>query len=351
LQLTIACCATKQNKTKTGIMFKTTLFAALALGASANLSASSPEEIKVMWENFKETHSKVYGTMTEELSRFQKFTENLAIIDKRNAIERAAGGSAKHGITQFSDMTQQEFADIFLTLDVTKIPSSNNTVSDVKPYTGPAGLVDWTGRYTTAVKNQGYCGSCWAFSASEQIESDAIRQAGWSTGTWLSPEQLVDCDTRSSACNGGWPEWAYDYVKRAGGIELESDYPYSAYYGNSGSCKANSGLFKVGVSGYSTFAQGAESQMASYVKSTGPVSIALDASDWNSYTGGVVTSCGKSVNHAVQAVGVDDSSNGYWKVRNSWGASWGEAGYIRLKYGQNTCNVAYRASYTNTYRK
>jgi C1A family cysteine protease len=333
-------------------MFKTALIATLALGASANFASSSPEQIKQLWESFKQSHSKSYSTMTEELSRFQKFTENLAIIDQRNANELAAGGSAKHGITQFSDMSQAEFADIFLTLDVTKIPSSNATeVTDVKPYTGAAGLVDWTGRYTTAVKNQGYCGSCWAFSASEQIESDAIRQAGWSTGTWLSPEQLVDCDTQSSACNGGWPEWAYDYVRKAGGIELESDYPYSAYYGTSGACKANSGLFKVGVSGYSTFTRGAESQIASYVKSTGPVSICLDASDWNSYTGGVVTSCGNNVNHAVQAVGVDDSSSGYWKIRNSWGASWGEAGYIRLKYGQNTCNVAYRASYTSTFRK
>lgn len=330
-------------------MFKTLVTAALTFTASANLASSSPEEIKALWENFKQTHSKSYGTMTEELSRFQKFTANLALIDQRNAEEQ---GSAKHGITKFSDMSQEEFAATYLTLNPSKIPAPNTTlVTDVKPYTGPAGLVDWTGRYTTAVKNQGYCGSCWAFSASEQIESDAIRQSGWSTSTWLSPEQLVDCDNRSSGCNGGWPEWAYDYVRRAGGIELESDYPYTAYYGNSGSCQANSAKFAVGVSGYSTFPSGAESQIANYVKSTGPVSICIDASTWNSYTGGVMSTCGQSVNHAVQAVGVDDSSSGYWKVRNSWGESWGESGYIRLQYGHNTCNVAYKASYTSTFKK
>lgn len=286
--------------------------------------------------------------MSEEQSRFQKFVDNLSLIDRRNVEELAAGGSAKHGITQFSDLSQQEFADIFLTLDVSKIPVTNATLADEKPYTGPAGLVDWTNKYTTAVKNQGYCGSCWAFSASEQIESDAIREIGWSKGTWLSPEQLVDCDTRSSGCNGGWPEWAYDYVKRAGGIETESDYPYSAYYGNSGSCKATSSKFKVGVSSFTTLAQ-SESTIASHIQSTGPVSVCIDASNWNSYTGGIMSSCGQNVNHAVQAVGVDTSS--YWKVRNSWGASWGESGFIRLKYGQNTCNIRYKASFTKTFKK
>lgn len=330
-------------------MFKASVLAALTIGASADLATSSPEQVKEMWETFKQTHSKSYSTMSEEQSRFQKFVENLSLIDRRNAEERTAGGSAVHGITQFSDLSQSEFADIFLTLDVSKMPEVSNAtlVTDVKPYTGPAGLVDWTSKYVTAVKNQGYCGSCWAFSASEQIESDAIRQVGWSK-TWLSPEQLVDCDSRSSGCNGGWPEWAYDYVRKAGGIELESDYPYSAYYGNSGSCKASSSKFKIGVNGYSTLAQ-SESKIASYVQGTGPVSICIDASNWNSYTGGILASCGQNVNHAVQAVGVDTSS--YWKVRNSWGASWGESGFIRLKYGSNTCNVQYRASYTSVFKK
>lgn len=335
-------------------MFKTTFLAALTVGASANLVSSTPEQIKQLWDNFKQTHSKSYSTMAEEQSRFQKFVENLSLIDARNVEELEAGGSARHGITQFSDLSQAEFAQMFLTLDASKIPATPNAtlVTDVKPYTGPAGLVDWTGKYTTPVKNQGYCGSCWAFSASEQIEADAIRQFGWSktTSGWLSPEQLVDCDTRSSGCNGGWPEWAYDYVKRAGGIELETDYPYSAYYGNSGSCKATSSKFKVGVTSFSTFAQ-SESKIASYVQATGPVSVCIDASNWNSYTGGILAACGTSVNHAVQAVGVDASTGGYWKVRNSWGASWGEAGFIRLKYGSNTCNIQYKASYTSTFKK
>jgi C1A family cysteine protease len=292
--------------------------------------------------------------MAEELSRFEKFKQNLALIDSRNIEEVVNGGSAVHGITQFSDMSQEEFMQIFLSPEVPDLPSSNVTdATDFKPYTGPAALVDWTDKYTTPIKNQGGCGSCWAFSASEQIESDAIRQHGWGTTSakWLSPEQLVDCDTHSSGCDGGLAIWAYDYVIKVGGIELESDYPYTANKNGAGSCKASSSKYKIGVSAYTTFARGAESTIASYVKSTGTVSISVDASKWNTYTGGVMSTCGDSVNHAVQAVGVDTSSSGYWKVRNSWGSGWGESGFIRLKYGQNTCNIAYRATYTNTFRK
>ena len=92
-----------------------------------------------------------------------------------------------------------------------------------------------------------------------------------------------------------------------------------------------------------------ESAMASYVQSTGPLSVCLDASSWNSYTGGIMSTCTKNVDHCVQAVGVDTSS--YWKVRNSWGTSWGESGYIRLKYGSNTCAIANDPTYVTVGKK
>jgi len=338
-------------------MFKIAVLAFFGVASAENLADASPEQLKQMWENFKAENGKHYSTFDEETSRFNKFVSNLPIIDRRNLAERTSGGSALHGVTRFSDMSAEEFAQVYLTLDPSTFPPIDNStlVTEVKPYEGTQALVDWSGKYTTPVRDQGYCGSCWAFSASEQIESDAIRLVGWGTHTTdqLSPEQLVDCDTRSSGCNGGWPEWAYDYVKKAGGIELESAYPYSAYNGKSGTCKASSSSFKVTVSSYYTYPSGAasESNMASHVKSTGPLSICIDASTWSSYKGGIMSSCGSSVNHAVQAVGVDDSSGGYWKVRNSWGSGWGEAGYIRLAYGHNTCSIGYRASYTTVVRK
>jgi C1A family cysteine protease len=89
--------------------------------------------------------------------------------------------------------------------------------------------------------------------------------------------------------------------------------------------------------------------MGSYVQKSGPLSICIDASNWNSYTGGILSTCGKSVNHAVQAVGVDTTS--YWKVRNSWGTSWGESGFIRLKYGANTCAITNDPTYATVAKK
>jgi len=300
-----------------------------------------------MWESFKQEHGKSYGTMEEESHRFNIFVDNLRIADDRNLLEREAGGSAQHGITRFSDMTQQEFQERYLKSDPTFASKNKEVVTSVPPYEGVETLVDWSGKLTTPVKNQGYCGSCWAFSATEQIESDAMRTLGVSYV--LSPQQITSCDTTSYGCNGGWTENAYNYVKKAGGIETEADYPYTSYYGKTGTCSASSSKFKIGVSKYTTIS--GETNMASYVKATGPLSVCLDASSWNSYTGGIMSTCGKQVDHCVQAVGVDATSTGYWKVRNSWGTSWGESGYIRLKYGQNTCNIANDPTYATVVKK
>jgi len=159
----------------------------------------------------------------------------------------------------------------------------------------------------------------------------------------LSPEQIVDCDKTSQGCNGGWTEHAYNYVKSAGGLETESAYPYSASAGKAGTCKATASKMVVTVSGYSTVR--GESQMGSYVQKTGPLSVCVDASTWSSYRSGIMSSCGKPINHCVQAVGVETANGGYWKVRNSWGTSWGESGYIRLAYGKDTCGITNDPTY------
>jgi len=213
----------------------------------------------------------------------------------------------------------------------------------------PAGvdaLVDWTSKYNTPVKNQGYCGSCWAFSAGEQIESDYKREYG--VTQVLSMQQLTSCTGGGTGCNGGWTESAFTYAKR--GLETESDYPYtSGAAGVTGTCKASSSKYVVKVTSYHTVSSSSagESKMASYVGSTGPLSVCVDANSWSSYRSGVMSRCGKSVDHCVQAVGINTAA-GYWKVRNSWGTSWGESGFIRLSYGSNTCAIASDANYAST---
>jgi len=143
-------------------------------------------------------HNKNYDTMEEENRRFNIFLENLKVADNRNRDELKAGGSAVHGITKFSDLSQAEFESRYLTADIS-MKSSNAEVLNIESAPeASAGLVDWTGKFTTPVKDQGYCGSCWAFSATEQIESDSMRTLG--TSYVLSPEQIVQCDSTSSGC-------------------------------------------------------------------------------------------------------------------------------------------------------
>lgn len=324
---------------------KVILALALLTGASASVFHTNDKAAqKYMWESFKAEHNKVYADMNEEMSRFNTFVQNLKLIDERNAEET---GTATHGITKFADLTVEEFKASYLNYD----PSSRNMTErkfvTISPLEGSASQ-DWTGVYTTPVKDQGYCGSCWAFSATEQIESDYWRQTG--DEVILSTQQVTSCTPYifGGGCNGGWTENAFEYAEA--GLELESNYPYtSGSAGVTGTCKADKSKYVVKTTGYTTVSSSAsgESSMATYVSSTGPLSVCVDASRWSSYTGGILSSCGTSVDHCVQAVGIS-TSQGYWKVRNSWGSSWGESGFIRLQYGSNTCAIASDANYCDT---
>jgi C1A family cysteine protease len=309
---------------------------AFTLAAAATALYTEDHSLqKNLWDSFKTDFKKSYDTMEEEQKRFTIFLENIKMADLRNEQERKAGGSAVHGITKLSDLSQAEFQSRFLTSDISMKTTNKVGVTYAEP-NPTLGLVDWSGKYTTPVKDQGYCGSCWAFSATEQIESDSMRTLG--TNYILSPEQITQCDKTSYGCSGGWTEHAYNYVNRAGGIETNSDYPYTSSAGVTGNCHSEADKFVIKVNSYTTVS--GESSMASYVQSTGPLSVCLDANNFNSYNGGIMTVCGQDVDHCVQATGVEATSGGYWIVRNSWGAAWGENGYIRLAYGKNTCNIA-----------
>merc|ERR1712156_16706 len=122
-----------------------------------------------------------------------------------------------------------------------------------------------------------------------------------------------------------------------GGIESGRSYPYTARNGN---CQFSRSRVVATVSSYKMVGRGSESTMKSYVGSTGPLSVCVDANSWNSYRGGVMTSCGNSVDHCVQVVGYGSSgSTNYWKVRNSWGRNWGEGGHVRVAIGRNLCDI------------
>lgn len=331
------------------MMFKAIVLSAAVAVASARFFSEDQNVMKTMFDEFVQAHNKQYSTIDERNNRFRVFVQNMMEVDARNEAEVKNGNAAVHGITKFSDLSQDEFKSRYLTADVKMKRTDKPTVTISTPPSATAGLVDWSGIYTTPVKDQGYCGSCWAFSATEQLESDSMRTLG--TSYLLSPEQITQCASAAYGCGGGWTEVAYGYVLTAGGIAQDSAYPYTSYQGITGTCKVSSSDFVIGVGsgGYTTI--NGESSMASYVQSTGPLSVCLDANNWNSYSSGVMSVCGQSVDHCVQAVGVDTSgSSPYWKVRNSWGTSWGESGYIRLAYGQNTCDITNDPTYVSTIR-
>ena len=152
----------------------------------------------------------------------------------------------------------------------------------------------------------------------------------------FSEQHAVDCDQKSDGCDGGWMNNAFDLFKR--GFMKESNYKYTAIQGT---CRAKSMKSFGKVKGRTSITKGDISGLVSAAQ-TGPVSVAVDASNWSGYKGGVITKCGTSLNHGVTLVGVDYS--GVLKIRNSWGGNWGEKGHIRLAKG-NTCGVANASSY------
>ena len=151
----------------------------------------------------------------------------------------------------------------------------------------------------------------------------------------LAPQQITSCDPYDAGCGGGNTETAYRYVESVKGLENEVDYPYTA---KTGTCESSKRKMVIGISDWSYVGRSDEKTMSSYIGSTGPLSICVDAESWNSYKSGVMTQCGHSLDHCVQLVGMDlGASTPYWKVRNSWGTSWGEDGFIRLEYGKSMC--------------
>jgi len=291
------------------------------------------------WTDFKKNFNKVYSSDAEESRRFHIFQENMRIA---KALTIKNGGKAKFGVTKFSDLSKEEFSRLYLmhNINTTEFQSRMNRIPEYKPpkIMLRQSSIDWSTKgATTPVKDQGACGSCWAFSATETIESYTYLKTG--KLPVLSEEQIVDCDTTCYGCGGGWPYLAYEYVKGAGGQDSEASYPYSAGNGNSGSCQFDPSNVQAKISGYKKVV--GEPALQQTLQSTGPISVCVDASTWQSYQSGVLTDCGDSVDHCVQLTGYANwgKSGSYWIVRNSWGDSWGNQGFIWIQTGSDLCLI------------
>jgi cathepsin L len=197
--------------------------------------------------------------------------------------------------------------------------------------------VDWRDQgVVTSVKNQGGCGSCWAFSGTETLESHIAIETG--VLFTLSEQEYVSCVENpdecggTGGCSGATMELLFEHAVE-NGITTEWTYPYTSYYGSDGTCKVAQSSVAT-ISGYTTLESNSYDELMTAVATVGPVAITVDASTWSSYAGGIYSGCNQEspeLDHGVQLVGYgSEEGQNYWLVRNSWGPTWGEYGYIRL---------------------
>jgi len=337
---------------------------ALLAAASALPAISDPE-----WEAYKSKFKKHYKDSDDEAARYSLFTVSKTRVAELNKLN----GQPAFGINWMSDRYENEKYKKGLMKPKDFVPTApvrNYTATRRSPKS-----IDW--RYTEAVtpiKNQGQCGSCWAFSATEAIESQMILTSGGKVEIALSPQQITSCTPDSGkygclGCQGGFTEGAYEYLKSATGLANAFYIPYQQSLTQSEptlSCPtakvaAIDGELEQLSGGYATVAgyhyatkpctEGAcEKQdlgaLAAALEKT-PVSVCVNAGAWNDYTGGVMTSaaCGPMgamyQDHCVMATGFNTTApTPYWIVRNSWASTWGEDGYIFLEMAKNTCGLA-----------
>lgn len=325
-------------------------------------------------------HDKRYSDQEEFYHKYQTFVKNHILVEKLNQVYE---GQTEFKLNHFADLSPQEFRDKVLIKNLQK--PFEKDVNKYLPLTNVDDLpesFDWREKdAVTPVKDQGMVGTCWAFSAVQNLES-AYRLKG-NKLTSLSVEQIVDCDGFSTGDNehadcgvyGGWPYLAFEYVKKAGGIESEDDYSYCAgvkkpclpcsppgynrtecgppvpYCLLSQSCQAKVDSEKfvpnLKVVDWKRIDQN-ETEIAAQLMNYGPLSVALNAELLQFYFGGVFDPflCNpKALNHAVLLVGwgVRESrifgTKPYWIVKNSWGSKWGENGYFRILRGKGKCGI------------
>ncbi len=323
-------------------MFKTALVAA-AIATSAN--ALSAERLHTI--SFEE-HVGMHGLQFLQGSDEWKMREALFDAElKRVKSHNAAGKSWKETINQFSHLNIKEKKALLGRSKTVHnehvltgtIPKRGKSDSDKRLHELPSSQ-DWRKHgIVTAVKDQGHCGSCWAFATTATIESHVAKASGLLFD--LSVQQMAMCAPNpdhcggTGNCEGSTAELGFDYVAKSTGMVEEYMYGYGAYYGNVTACDVPVGPPKAAIGGYVQLPTNELEPFQNALANEGPVAISVDASNWHAYDSGVFNGCDQKspdIDHAVVAVGYGEDENGkYWIVRNSWSASWGEAGYIRLK--------------------
>ena len=310
------------------------------------------------FDAWKLRHAKVYATEAEEAAARAAFELNADLVSA-SSMQRAIGSDFHMHLNAYADLTPAQFTQRNGYIPAHHAPRATS----MHRLSGRAAnaSVDWRKQGLVAdVKNQGGCGSCWAFSTVVSLEGQQAKTTG--TLTTLSEQNLVDCvkgeklpndtSTCCMGCQGGLMNDAFQYMidHQGGSIETEAAYPYT---GRAGTCAWDpSKKAEKEITKWTAIPQGDEDALLDAVATVGPISIAVDASmAWQLYFGGIMhgvlcSSNPKKMDHGVAIVGYGtEHGTDYWIIRNSWGAGWGEHGYVRIVRGKNACGLANAASY------
>jgi len=316
----------------------------VALGLAALLAtASAQPDYAQLWTDFKAEYGREYNG-EEEMERFQIFKAN---VDEINAVNDSDLGY-KMGIDPFTDLTVEEFVAQYTGRE----SNPSDPFGDFPDLGEPkyndetlADELDWEKRGAVVpVKNQGSCGSCWAHGTTGSLEATWFIKMG--TLTSLSEQQLLDCDKRDNACGGGLEKTAISKYVPGAGMCSEASYPYKA---KKGSCQRSSCTEVIpagGITGFTGFiSKTVEAHMQALQITT--LNVGVAAGSMKGYMSGIFTGCkGGSINHAVLLVGYGtDNGKDYWRIKNSWGTSFGEAGYIRVTRTGNPCSMLKETGY------
>jgi len=304
---------------------------------TVTLAMLNDQTMSDLWNHWKLSYGKMYASEEMDAKKFATFKDNYVfIMNWNNEPEQ----TSFVGLNQFADMNSVEFAEHISCLDVGMMSAARMNGKVFEPEVGAPIPASWNWNSqgaVTPIKNQGQCGSCWAFSTTGSLEGLNFLQGG-KTLLSFSEQQLVDCSTSygNQGCDGGLMDYAFEYVE-ANGIELEATYPYT---GVDGTCAFNKASVAFTNTGYTNVAQNNQVALLAAV-AVQPVSIAIEADQpvFQLYTSGVITSasCGTSLDHGVLNIGWGTSgSQAYWIVKNSWGASWGANGFVWIAKSSST---------------
>lgn len=317
--------------------------------------------IKELWENYKKGFGLVFKTTAEEIHRIRIFNKHLKMIIKHNLEYDLGLHSYRLGVANHTELTNEEFREKFYGYKKDEKLSWSNSESHVVFTPTPTQTtlpmsIDWRDqKIVTSVKDQGQCGSCWAFSTLGALEAYYARATGKLVD--LSEQQLVDCSRKynNEGCNGGYPAQAFRYIFDNKGITYEESYPYLEKDG--ASCKSRDLPVAATVDGIVSIPRENERALQEALALHGPVVVAIDASleSFRFYKSGVYSDrqCSpRNLNHAVLAVGYGVEFNPikgrqeFYIVKNSWSSMWGDKGYIKIaRNSNNMCGICSDAVY------